>query len=287
MSQTINKIKTRIRTVTGAYKVTSAMKLVSTSKLQSWKSKMIANKRYAEEVNNASASVFAHIDDVESALINGNNNVNKNLYIIVTSSLGLCGAYNSNVFALVDPLIKDEDDAIILGKKGRNYYRNAKFNKITEFNSYESIKDASTIRAISDYMIRSYAEGKYKEVHLIYTEYLNPITFKARDHVLLPFKNDVDTTSEVGYGPLLEPSKEELINTLIPFVVQTLTYSKLLESEVSEQASRSNAMDNATENAEELLDELHIEYNKARQASITQEIVEIAAAANALYEEGE
>ena len=283
MSQTINKIKTRIRSVTGAYKVTSAMKLVSSVKLRTWRNKMLANKEYALEVKQAADAVFSYIENSDSILVNGNNLAKKNLYVVVSSSLGLCGAYNANIFKMAEANIKEEDDAIILGKKGLVHFVDGKFNQIPDFASYDSIKNSSLVRAISDYLIRVYQEGNYKEVHLIYTEYRNPIVFTSRDLKLLPLNKNVDSKeNEVGYGPLLEPNENDLVNTLVPFVVSSLVYSSLLESEVCEQASRSNAMENATENAEELLNELQIEFNKARQASITQEIVEIAAAANAL-----
>lgn len=281
MSQAITKIKSRIRTVTSAYKVTSAMKLVSSVKLSTWKSKMIANKRYAEEVKSASNDVFTYLEGISSPLVNGNPKASKNLYLIITSSLGLCGSYNSNIFKLMESVIKDKDDAIILGKKGISHFASSKFNKIEDFASYESIKNESTIRNLTNYLIQKYEEGIYKEIHIISTEYRNPIVFTSRDNLLLPLKTNVDgKENNVGYGPLLEPSKDELVKTLIPFVISTLVYSYLLESEVCEQAARSNAMENATENAGELLDELHIEFNKARQTSITQEIIEIAAAAN-------
>ena len=282
MSQNITKIKARIRSVTGAYKVTSAMKLVSTVKLRTWKSKMIANKRYAEEVRQASDSVFNYLSDVDNVLITGNKASNKNLYVVVSSSLGLCGAYNTNIFKLAEASIKKEDDAIILGKKGVVHFANGEFHNIDQFANYESIKNSSTIRALSDYLIEAYKRGTYKEVHIIYTEYRNPIVFTSKDLTLLPLSNKDSKESFVGCGPLLEPSKDELVSTLVPFVVSNLVYSCLLESEVCEQASRSNAMENATDNAEELLSDLKIEFNKARQGAITQEIIEIAAAANAL-----
>ena len=282
MSQNIIKIKSRIRSVTGAYKVTSAMKLVSTVKLRTWKSKMIANKRYAQEVKKASDAVFNYLTDVDNVLVTGNKQATKNLYVVISSSLGLCGAYNANIFKLADSKITKNDDAIILGKKGSIHYANGEFNQIKQFSNYESIKNNSIIRALSYYLIEEYKKGDYKEIHLIYTEYRNPIVFTSRDITLLPLSTKDSEENFVGCGPLLEPSKEMLVDTLVPFVVNNVVYSCLLESEVCEQASRSNAMENATDNAEELLSDLQIEFNKARQGAITQEIIEIAAAANAL-----
>ena len=159
MSQNITKIKTRIRSVTGAYKVTSAMKLVSTVKLRTWKSKVIANKRYAEEVKEASDSVFNFLTDVDSIFIEGNKKATKNLYVVVSSSLGLCGAYNSNIFKLADVTITKEDDAIILGKKGSIHFKNGEFKQIHDFDNYESIKNTSTID-ISSIIITSASIGE-------------------------------------------------------------------------------------------------------------------------------
>ena len=283
MSQAITKIKSRIRSVTGAYKVTSAMKLVSSVKLRTWRTKMLANKKYTQEVLEASREVFSYLQETDSVLINGNNKAKKNLYIVVSSSLGLCGAYNTNIFKMAHANIQKEDDAIILGKKGLVHFANEEFHQIDNFSSYDSIKNTSMIRELSNYLIDTYLKGEYREVHMIYTEYRNPIVFTSKDMRLLPLSQNVDSKeSIVGCGPLLEPSQNELVEMMVPFVVSTLVYGCLLESEVCEQASRSNAMENATENAEELLNELQIEFNKARQASITQEIIEIAGAANAL-----
>jgi len=282
MSQNITKIKSRIRTVNSAYKVTSAMKLVSSVKLRTWKSKMIANKRYADEILSTANSVLGYLKDVDSPFINGNPKANKNLYVVVSSSLGLCGAYNTNIFKLSDAKIKKEDDAIILGKKGLIHFANDEFSKLDDFNDFESIKNTSMVKSLARHLIKLYSSGIYKEVHLIYTEYRNPIVFTSKDLRLLPLADVDSKESYVGYPPLLEPSKEELIDKLVPFIITNVTYSCILEAEVCEQAARNNAMENATDNAEELLNDLKIEFNKARQAAITQEIVEIAAAANAI-----
>ena len=282
MSQQLTKIKTRIKTVKGAYKVTSAMKLVSTVKLRKYKNQMLANKEYSLTMEEITKTVMENIHKVKSPYMRENNEANKNLYVIISSTLGLCGSYNNNIFKVAEVALKKEDDAIILGKKGTIHFVNGEFNTLEGFGKYESIKNASIIRTLSDYIIDVYKKGEYKEVHLIYTEYTNPIVFTSKDMVILPLANDDDNRKVVGCPPLLEPSKDMLVETLIPFVINNVMYSCILESEVCEQASRSNAMENATDNAEELLSNLQIEFNKARQAAITQEIIEIAAAANAL-----
>ena len=206
----------------------------------------------------------------------------KNLYVIISSTLGLCGSYNNNIFKVAEVALKAEDDAIILGKKSITHFKNGEFTKVEGFEDYHSVNDQSLINQMVRYILDSYLKGEYKEVHLIYTEYKNSIVFLAKDFKLLPLKENKSEKDNMNYPPLLEPSKEELVNTLFPLYLKNEVYAKLLESEVCEHASRMNAMENATDNAKEILDNLKIEFNKARQTSITQEITEIVAASNAI-----
>jgi len=280
MSQTITKIKSRISSVTGAYKVTSAMKLVSTVKLKSWRSKMLASRAYSEKIEKTIHDVFANLSNDDTVYLKGNGS-SKRLYIVVSSTLGLCGAYNFNIFKVADASIKEDDDVIILGKKGAAHFSEGKFNKIDISEGYSSIKDLGKIKTLSIFIISQFESGKYGEIHFVYTHYKNPIAFISKDVKVLPLSVNTDS-NYVGYGPLLEPDPQLLLKMLIPFYINNVVYSKLLESEVCEQASRSNAMENATKNAEDLLATLKIEFNKARQGAITQEITEIAAAAEAM-----
>ena len=280
MSQEVIKIKKRISSVSGALKVTSAMKLVSTVKLKKWKNKMLNNRDYADELKATTDIVLSFANKVESPFSKTNENTDKNLYVIVSSTLGLCGSYNNNIFKLADATLKEKDDAIILGNKGLIHYENGTFTKILGFETYNSIENTSLINTLINLLISEYLKGKYHEIHLIYSEYKNSLVFVPRDLLILPL-NKVDTDND-GFGPILEPDPKSLVETLMPIYLKTIVYSKLLESEVCEQAARCNAMDNATNNANELLDNLKIEFNKARQGAITQEITEIVSAANAL-----
>ena len=279
MSQNVVKIKSRIKSVSGAYKVTSAMKLVSTVKLKQWRNKMLANKEYAQELNEVVDLLLMFSKNNESPYLN-KNKANKNLYIIVSSTLGLCGSYNNNIFRVSDAKIKENDEAIILGEKGIAHYEQGEFKILEGFSESYSLENKALIEKMSDFIIEEYGKGTYQEIHIIYSEYKNSLVFLAKDYQLLPlnFESKVDN----GYPPIMEPSSKELTETLIPFYIKTALFSKLLESEVCEQGARSNAMENATNNAKDLLDELQIEFNKARQTAITQEITEIVAAAKAL-----
>ena len=275
MAQEVTRIKKRIKSVSGSYKITSAMKLVSTVKLKKWKNKMLANKEYALRIDEIARTIFSSVEESKNPFFE-KKNANKNLYIVLSSSLGLCGAYNSNIFRLADARIKEQDDAIILGNKAISHYQNGVFNKIETFKDYTNVSDVAMINSIVDYIRNEYLKGTYQEVHLIYTSYKNSLVFHPVDYQILPLKMEVE--KKEGYPPIMEPNQEALIDVLIPLYLKNSVYAKFLESEVCEQASRSNAMENATKNAEELLDNLQIEFNKARQAAITQEITEIVGA---------
>ena len=280
MSQEVTRIKKRISSVNGALKVTSAMKLVSTVKLQKWRNKMLANRDYANSLKEAADQVLAFAKKAKTPFNVVNENTDKNLYIVVSSTLGLCGSYNSNIFRLADVTLKEKDDAIILGNKGMMHFEDGTFTKISGFEDYNSIQNSGIINSITSFIISEYLKGSYHEIHLIYSEYKNSLVFTPRDLKILPLEQ-VDTDTN-GFGPILEPNEKVLVEQLVPIYLKTIVHSKLLESEVCEQAARCNAMDNATNNAKELLDELQIEFNKARQGAITQEITEIVSAANAL-----
>ena len=275
MPQEVTRIKKRIKSVSSSYKITSAMKLVSTVKLKKWKNKMLANKEYASHIDEIAKTVLANVEKSNNPFFK-ERKADKNLYIVLSSSLGLCGAYNNNIFRLADAKIKDKDDAIILGNKALSHYKDGAFTHIETFKDYSGAGNEKTINAIIEFIKTEYIKGTYQEVHIIYTSYKNSLVFHPVDYTLLPLK--MENVKEEPYPPIMEPNQETLINILIPFYLKNSVYAKFLESEVCEQAARSNAMENATKNAEELLEDLQIEFNKARQGAITQEITEIVGA---------
>ena len=241
---------------------------------------MLNNREYSNTLGDITKLVLSFAKKAKTPFSVVNNDTDKNLYIIVSSTLGLCGSYNNNIFKLAETELKANDDAIILGNKGLIHFENGSFTKILGFEEYNSIESSSIINSITSFITSEYLKGKYHEIHLIYSEYKNSLVFLPKDFVILPLQK-VETEAD-QFGPILEPDEKTLVDTLVPIYIKTIVYSKLLESEVCEQAARCNAMDNATENAKELLEDLRIEFNKARQGAITQEITEIVSAANAL-----
>ena len=143
------------------------------------------------------------------------------------------------------------------------------------------MKDEKSVNRLVEFVINDFNKGQYKEIHLIYSSYRNSMVFIPQDYKILPLENNVKE-DELSFAPILEPNEKILLDKLVPLYLKTSVYSKLLESEVCEQAARCNAMESATDNANEILDALNIEFNKARQSAITQEITEIVGAAEAL-----
>ena len=280
MSQNVTKIKGRIKSVTGAYKVTSAMKLVSTVKLKQWKNKMLANKDYNEQLQEVVDLLLLFAKKSKSPFMHANVGSDKKLYIIISSTLGLCGSYNNNIFKVCDAKLMPNDEAIILGQKGLTHYADGEFKVVEGFEEFSSLIDHNLVDKVTTFIFDEYQKGTYSEIHIIYSEYKNSLVFLAKDYTLLPFTYEKEETLE--YPPIFEPSEEKLVEELIPFYLKTNIYAKFLESAVCEQAARSNAMENATNNAKELLDDLKIEFNKARQGAITQEIIEIVSASKAI-----
>lgn len=279
MAQELAKTKKRIQSVNSTLKITKAMELVANAKLKRWKNKMENITQYLSEMSDIISTCAGSYDPFNMSIdeLKKYKNTNSILYIVVTSSLGLCGGYNYNVFKFLNNKIKPEDKIIILGTKGLVKYSHTDLNLDEDYVSLLDKFDSYASRNLKDKIINEYKTGKYSEVRLITTEYKNSLTFIPNDIRILPFENKDNKTND---DIMFDPNKEEVLSLLIPKYLDVLIYGKLTEAIVCEHASRRNAMDTATDNGEELSQKLMLEYNKARQQAITQEITEISSAAN-------
>ena len=279
MAQELAKTKKRIQSVNSTLKITKAMELVANAKLKRWKNKMENITQYLSEMSDIISTCAGSYDPFNMSIdeLKKYKNTNSILYIVVTSSLGLCGGYNYNVFKFLNNKIKPEDKIIILGTKGLVKYSHTDLNLDEDYVSLLDKFDSYASRNLKDKIINEYKTGKYSEVRLITTEYKNSLTFIPNDIRILPFENKDNKTND---NIMFDPNKEEVLSLLIPKYLDVLMYGKLTEAIVCEHASRRNAMDTATDNGEELSQKLMLEYNKARQQAITQEITEISSAAN-------
>lgn len=279
MAQELSKTKRRIESISSTLKITKAMELVATAKLKKWKDKMENSILYLNQIQNIISSCLAGIDDDFEIPEFAKYNTKSILYIVITSSLGLCGGYNYNIYRFLNDKITKNDKILTIGTKGLVKYNQSDLEIDSNYVDFLDKFNYSSINNLRKYIIDEYNTGKYKEVKLITTTYKNSLTFIPKEITILPI-NNIEKGKEELIEPIFEPNKEELFSLLIPKYLNTLLYGKITEAIVCEHASRRNSMDNASDNAEELQEKLLLEFNKARQQAITQEITEVVSGAN-------
>ncbi len=281
MASNMQSIKRRIRSVESTKKITKAMQLVATSKLRKTRNQLGQLKPYYSMVQKTVAEILASNKMIDNAYLKENSN-GKNVYIIVSSSLGLCGGYNANVFKMISGMIEENDLVYMMGSKGAAYlsHREIEFNH--EYLTLNNTLDFKEIVRLVGELTQMYKNQEIKKIEIIYTEFVNNLTFTPRALTLLPVDaSDFDDIEITKKETIFEPSSSEVLNHLIPMYLQSVIYGCLVESVTSENASRKVSMENATGNAEELIEGLLLKYNQARQTAITNEISEIVAGANA------
>lgn len=279
-------IKRRIRSVSSMEHITNAMKLVSAAKLRKAKSTYEKTVEYFHYVTESIEEIFNNTNEVPKKYLKGNREIKITCYIIVTSSRGLCGSYNTNVIKEASKEIaKDWEKPVIVavGTKGKEYFEKRGYDIRGEYMlPPESISFVET-HDISKPIIDMYDSGEIDEVIMIYTSFVSSLEQKVKTVTLLPFEinNDPDfpkLDKQVEY----EPSIDEVFNYLVPKYVEIMVYGAIVEAATCEHAARRIAMENATDNAREMIDNLTFFYNRTRQAAITNEISEIVGGAEAL-----
>ena len=280
----MQEIKRRIRSVESTKKITKAMELVATSKLRKTRNQLEQSKPYYTNVALMTAEILANCKgDNDSVYLIENNDVKKDVYIVIASSLGLCGGYNANVFKEIKNVIKPDDYVYSIGSKATSYLTK-NHQGITD-SKYESLSTTFNFKDIINLvneLTRMYREKEIRKIKIVYTEFVNNLTFKPRIVTLLPIDpDDFDHIEISKKATLFEPSSQEVLDNLIPMYLQAVIYGYVIESSTSENAARRISMENATDNAEELTEQLLLKYNQARQTAITNEISEIVAGANA------
>lgn len=274
MSGNLTKTKRRIASVTSTQKITKAMGMIASVKTKRNKDLFDASSLSSKKCFSICSYLFSACK--KSPYFIKENEGDKCLYIIITSDLGLCGGYNSNLFRHFDSIYKQEDELIVFGNKGKSHYHKEK-----GFNHSSILIDPSLdislkeLTSFASKLLQAYKDKKYSSIKLVHTRYLNSLSFLPSITTILPMEVIKDESNPNALPPLVEPTPEELLNQIIPLVIGYQLKEGLDESKLAEQSSRRNAMDAANDNADELLNNLKIEYNKARQTSITQEIVEV------------
>ena len=276
MSQSLNKVKKRIVTVEATKKLTSAMKLVSSVKFSKLSKEIMIHQDYYHYLKDLASTCFsaAKVNSLDVPYIKKNEGSQKRLIVVVSSSMGMCGAYNINIKKLLESEYKKGDELLIIGK---NLIQDLEGDNVKINDSFADIFDdlsVSNLRTLSHYLIEKFEEKEYREIILLYTKYQNPISFVPKKSSILPVEFNFDKKSGLNNGDF-EPDLVSFTHEFTRLYIVTDLYFKIFESYLSEVASRRNAMDNADKNAKDLIEKLTLEFNKARQASITQEITEV------------
>ena len=270
----ISAIKKRLQTVNSTKKLTKATELVATVKLQKYNLKAKQNEEYAENLLHfISAALKGKSPKVETnGFLIPSNNENP-LYIVITSNSGLCGSYNLEVLKFAEEHMPKDVPVFAIGTVGYNWLMKNDYLVVKKYDELEDLQPHILNQLINNLLIL-FRDYEISEINVIYTRYINTLTYEPTLRKLLPFEaQELEGDDEI----LLEPSRDEVLNRLIPMYVSSQLYVMFLESKTSENAARRNAMNLANKNADELISELSLNYNKARQAAITQEMNEIVA----------
>jgi len=278
-------VKRRIKSVTSTMQITKAMELVATAKLKRARKKLEATKPYFETILESITELITHAKGFKHPFIDGRK-INNTLYIVITSDRGLAGGYNTNICKFVEEKAKDNErvKVITIGTKGRDYFNRKGFEVVE---SYIGISEAPSLDFaidISKKIVQMYNEQEIDEICLAYTKFISTISYEPICLRLLPIDIEKEKEIEKDYPVIFryEPSPESVLGYLIPKYLNSVIYGACIESSASESGARRVAMENATDNAKDMIEDLQLLYNRARQASITQEISEIVAGADAL-----
>ena len=281
----LKELRSRITSVSSTMQITSAMKMVSAAKLSKAQDAITAMRPYAEKLTELLQSLSATMSDDQGSKYAEQREVNNVLIVAISSNRGLAGAFNSNIVKAAKYIVNRDYseknvEFLTIGKKAsdilkktHNIYKNE--TAIYDDLSYEPVAE------IAEHLMQLFLEGKYDKIVIIYNQFKNAATQLVQTEQLLPIV-PVEKEENVVLDYIFEPSKEEIVKDLIPKSLKMQLYKALRDSFASEHGARMTAMHKATDNATELRDELKLSYNKARQASITNEILEIVGGAEAL-----
>jgi len=298
MAGSIREVKGKISSVGNMKQITSVMKLIAAANLKKARYQLEATMPFYEKVKNIMADILMHTTQIDNIYFHQRDakKDKKSAYFIITGDKGLAGSYNNNIIKLAKQHVDKSPESLLMvaGQVGRNHFLKQKYNVDASFNY--PVQKPSIIRAreISNILLELFRTEQVDRVYLIYTKMNSTIELIPQVVRLFPMQWDAiredlnilpaSVTNAKGYGYEFEyePSVQEVFNVLVPKYVDFMIYFALVQSSTSEQSARMTAMDNATTNAEEILKKLQLDYNRARQFAITQEILEVIGGATAI-----
>ncbi len=286
----LKEIRTRIASVKTTRQVTSAMKMVSAAKLKKAQDAIMQIRPYADKLHQILTSLSASLENVEDSVYTQTREPETVLIILVSSNRGLCGGFNTNItkkaVELANTIYNQQLklgklDFMCIGKQGERQLKHRGYKVVANENSVYDDLTFDKVSAIAEDAMKAFADKHYDRIELVYNQFRNAAVQIQATEQFLPVKME-EGAEETNFDFIYEPSKEHIIEELIPRSLKIQFYKALLDSNAAEHGARMTAMHQATDNATDLIGSLTLEYNKARQASITGEILEIVSGAEAL-----
>lgn len=282
----LKEIRNRIASVSSTMQITSAMKMVSAAKLKKAQDAITAMRPYADKLTELLIGLSASLDDDNGSAFSQQRPENRILLVPITSNRGLCGAFNSNIIKQVNNLVAEQFegkqvDLLCIGKKG-NDVLSKKLEVVANHSELFDNLTFDTVEAVAEEMMEAFESEKYDSIYLVYNKFKNAATQIVMTEKFLPLVQENEGQDQAPMDYLFEPSEAEIVEQLIPKALKTQLFKAIRDSFASEHGARMTAMHKATDNASELRSQLKLTYNKARQAAITGEILEIVGGAEAL-----
>ena len=282
----LKEIRNRITSVGSTMQITSAMKMVSAAKLKRAQDAITQMRPYANKLTELLVNLSSSLDSAEGGEFSSERTINNVLLVPITSNRGLCGGFNANIIKQTTALIREDFagknvSILSIGKKSSEYFKNNNYNVVSIHDEIYGDLNYESVSNISESIMQDYLDLKYDKVILVYNQFKNAATQNVMREDYLPVESPNDENASIG-DYIFEPQKKEIIEQLIPKSLKTQLFKAVLDSHASEHGARMTAMHKATDNASELKKDLTLSYNKARQAAITAEILEIVGGAEAL-----
>jgi len=282
----LKEIRSRITSVGSTMQITSAMKMVSAAKLKRAQDAVTQMRPYANKLTELLVNLSSTLDSSDGGIYSQNRDLKKVLLVTITSNRGLCGGFNTNIIKKAKSLMEEEykgveTDIISIGKKSSENFDKNGYNVISSHDDLYSDLTFDNTSEIAQKIMDAFTNTEYDKVVLLYNQFKNAATQIVMNEQFLPIESPEDTEDTVG-DYIFEPNQKDIVENLIPKSLKTQLFKAVLDSYASEHGARMTAMHKATDNAGELKKELTLSYNKARQAAITGEILEIVGGAEAL-----
>ena len=284
---TLRDVKKRIKTVESTKRITKAMEMVAAAKLRRAQQRVEQARPYSEKLD----LMLSHLATASSEDISHpyfeEREIKKKTLVVINSDRGLCGSYNGNVIRLASQWLEEnkqyEIDIVTVGKKCNDFYKRRDWEIIGNFSDWGGMLDYDKARSISKLLTQKFLNGQTDEITLLFTQFISTVKYRLSTQRYLPIaRPEIDEEAGFNMGYIFEPDPESIYDSILPNYATSKMIMAIAEALASEHGSRMMAMSNATTNAEEMVDSLTLEYNKARQAQITKELLEVVSGAEAL-----